>query len=76
VIKAGRPWRWGRSTTALPRVEADVVVVVARRDEGGLVTEPCLLLESEHVAPEAERTFEIGHLEVNVADRDARINPR
>jgi len=53
-----------------------VMVVSARGDERSLVAHPCLLLEAEHVAPEAERTLEIGDLQVDVTDVDARVDPR
>jgi hypothetical protein len=51
-----------------------VVVVPARRDEGGLPAEPVLELETEHVAPERERPVEVGDLQVDVADVDAGID--
>jgi len=52
------------------------MVVSARGDERSLVAHPCLLLEAEHVAPETECAVEIGHLQVDVSDVDARVDRR
>ena len=51
-----------------------MVVVAAGAQEGGLVAVARRLLEAEHVAPEPERAVEIGDLEVDVADVDARMD--
>ena len=50
-----------------------MVVIAARGDERRLVAHPRLLLEAEDVAPEPERTIEIRHLQVHMADVDARV---
>jgi hypothetical protein len=52
-----------------------VVVVVVGGEERSLVAHPLLDIEPEHVAVEPDRPIEIGHLQVNVADVDARIDP-
>ncbi len=76
VIEPGRP-RWSRrSPLRLSGVEPDVVVVAARGDERGLVTHWRLLLETEDVPPEGECAIEIGHLQVDVPDVDARVEQR
>ena len=49
------------------------MVVAACGEERGLVAEAGLLLEPEGVTPEGERTIEIGHLQVDVADVDAGV---
>ena len=51
-----------------------MVVVAAGRDERGLVAHALLQLEAEHAAVEAERALEVGDLQVDVADVDARID--
>jgi hypothetical protein len=51
-----------------------VVVVAAGRDEGYLLAEALLQLESEHAAVEGEGAIEVGDLEVDVADVDAGID--
>ena len=51
-----------------------MVVVVARRDERRLVAVALLHLEPEHVAVEAERAVDVGHLQVDVSDVDAGID--
>ena len=68
------PGGGGEPPLRLPGVEADVVVVAAGRDEGGLVADPLLQLEAEHAAVELERAVEVGHFEVDVADVDAGID--
>ena len=66
-----------RSALALPGVEADVVVIAARRDEGGLPAIHLLQFEAEHAAIEIQRPLEVGDLQVNMADarsgRDGRL---
>ena len=53
-----------------------MVVIAARGDERSLVAHARLLLEPEHVAPEGECAVEVGHLEVDVPDIDARVERR
>ena len=62
------------SRRRLPRVQPDVVVVAARRDEGRLVAEALLELEAEHAALERERPVDVRDLEVDVPDVDARVD--
>jgi hypothetical protein len=50
------------------------MVVVARGDEGGLIAELLLQLEAENAAVKADRSLEIGDLQMDVADVDARID--
>jgi hypothetical protein len=56
---------------ALPGVEADVVMIAARRNERRAVAHPLHHLEAEHAAIEAERAVEIGDLEMNMPDPGA-----
>ena len=51
-----------------------MVVVAACGDERRLRAVPRLLLEAEDAAVEVERPLEIGDLQVDVADVDARID--
>jgi hypothetical protein len=50
------------------------MVVAAGREERRLLPDARLLLEPEDISPEAEGTLQISHLEVDMADGDARIN--
>jgi len=68
-----RAGRRGRTAAALPGVQADVVVISACRDEGGLITHPLLKLEANHSAPELKRSLDIGDLEVDVTDIDKGV---
>jgi hypothetical protein len=60
----------------VPGIEADVVVVAARRDEGSFVADPLLQLEAEDPGVEVERPVEVGDFEMDVADVDAGIDRR
>jgi hypothetical protein len=51
-----------------------VVVVAARGDERRLISHALLKLETENAAVEVERALDVGNLEMNVADVDARVN--
>jgi deazaflavin-dependent oxidoreductase (nitroreductase family) len=51
-----------------------VVVVAAGREEDGLIPVARLLLEAEHADVEVERTLDVRHLEMDVADVDAWVN--
>src|SRR4051794_10347263 len=68
VVEAGPTRRGRRAAAALPGVEADVVVIAAGRDEGGLRPEARGELKAEDAAIERQRAFEVGHLEVDVPD--------
>src|SRR5919197_5985604 len=67
VVQAGGAGGGGRPVLALPRVEGDVVVVAARREEGraAKVDEQ---VEAQHVTIEADGTVQVGDLEVDVPD--------
>jgi len=73
VVEAGVRRRGRRPARALPSVQTDVVVVVARGQEGGV--EPDLTTidvhaEAERVAIERDSAVEIRDVEVDVADAD------
>jgi hypothetical protein len=51
-----------------------VVVIAPGRHEGRLGAVALHQLKAEHAAIEGERALEIRHLEVNMADPDARID--
>ena len=59
---------------ALPRIETDVVVVPAGTYERRLGAYSLDDVEPKYIAVESERTIEIGHLEVYVADIHSRVN--
>ena len=59
---------------ALPRVQADMMVVAARREECRLRSVTLGDLEAQHIAIEAERAIEVGDFEMHVADGYARID--
>ena len=57
-----------RAAAALPCVQADVVVIAARRDERRVLAHPLLQLEAEHADVEVERALDVRHLQVDVTD--------
>jgi hypothetical protein len=74
MIKAGAARGRVRSASTLPRIQCDVVMIPASREEGGLRAPPLRDFEAEHAAVECERPLEIRHLQVNVTDSYGRID--
>jgi len=74
VIEAGGSGRGRGAGLAFPGVEADVVVVTAGGDEGGLVAVALGELEAEDVDVEVESAFEVGDFEVDVADASVGVD--
>ena len=77
VVEAGVAGGRRRRAGALPRVEADVVVVVAGGQEGGVEADRARVgghAEAERVAVEGERAIEVGDPEVDVADADGGVD--
>jgi hypothetical protein len=68
VVEAGAAGRGRRTARALPRVQADVVVVTARRKKGRLVTQADQEIKAHQVAVETDGPVEVGDPEVDVAD--------
>ena len=76
VKKPGRALSRRRTALALPRIQTDVMMISARTDECGLRAEALHQLEAEHAAIELERAIKISHLQVNMADVNARVDRR
>ena len=77
VVEAGVAGRRRRGAGALPRVDPDVVVVVAGGEEGGVEADLAPVgghAEAERVAVEGERAVEVGDPEVHVADADGGVD--
>jgi hypothetical protein len=71
VVEAGVAGRRRRGARALPRVQADVVVVVARREEHRVQADLTRVgghAEAERVAIERERAVQVGDAQVHVPD--------
>src|SRR5581483_7731379 len=73
-VEPGRPGRRRRAALRLPGVQRDVVVVAAGGEEDGLLAVAVRDVEAEHAVPELERPIEVGDLEVDVTDVDARVD--
>jgi hypothetical protein len=77
VVEAGVPGRRRRAARALPGVQADVMVIVARRQEGGVEPELTAVrghAQSEQVVVEADRTVEVRHPQVHMADANGGMD--
>ena len=77
VVEAGVAGRRRTGAGALPRVDPDVVVVVAGGEEGGVEAALAAVgrhAEPEGVAIERQRAVEVGDPEVDVADADGRVD--
>src|SRR5688572_24638175 len=74
MIQTRRAERGWTSPGTFPCVEANVVMITARRNERRLTTESLLQFESKNVAVELQRPLQIGHLQVNVPDAHSRVN--
>ena len=77
VEEPGVPGGGPRRPRALPRVDRDVMVIVARGQEDRVDAGVARIrdhLEAERVAVERERTVEVGNLEVDVSDSDGRVD--
>ena len=68
VIQAGVTGRRRPAPFAMPRVQADVMMVSAGGHERRLRTVPLRELETQHTDIEPERPFEVRDLEMDVTD--------
>ena len=68
VEETGVARRWGRAVLALPGIEAEVVVIVVKRQEDGLVTVFGNHAHADNLGVEFGGTGDVGDFEVAVAD--------
>lgn len=74
MVQSGRSRRrWGTIGT-LPGVQTDVMVVAASRDKRSLIAVSLSKFKAQYVAVKSQRPFQIGNLQMNVADADPGIN--
>src|SRR5689334_4654118 len=73
MVKTGCPGRWRRSAAAFPRVEPEVMMITACRNEGRPGPAGCER-KTQHTAVEIERPLQIRDLEVHVTDPDPRVD--
>src|SRR5262249_4096029 len=73
VMQSGVAARRLAAAFAVPRVQRDVMVIVARGQERGSV-EPRNDLEPEQVAVERDRRAEVGDAQMDVADPGFRVD--
>jgi hypothetical protein len=71
VIEPGRPRRRGRAAGALPAVEADMMMIAARRDERRVAPVALGQREAEHADIEVQDPPEIGDFQMDMADTGA-----
>ena len=71
--QAGGTFGRRSATHAFPRVQTDVVVISARGEECGLPAVALRDLEAQNIPIELQRTIEVRHFQVDVADADLRM---
>jgi hypothetical protein len=72
-----QPRRAGRrrlSSCAFPSVEADVMMITTGQQERRLRAEALRDFKAKPVAVKLQRTFQVGHFQVNVADADVGVD--
>src|SRR5258707_11940912 len=72
VEQSGGPRSRRMAILAFPGVQADVMVIAARRNERRARGQALHQLESQHTAIKSQRAIEIGHLEMNMPDAGSR----
>jgi hypothetical protein len=73
VIKAGCAWRRRRSTRTFPSVQANVMVIVTGGKKRCLRAVALREFEAQRIAVKRECPFQIGYLQVDVANPDLRM---
>jgi hypothetical protein len=73
MVQAGGTFGGRRATHTFPRVQTDVVVISARGEECGLTAVALRDLEAQNIPIELQRTIEVRHFQVDVADADLRM---
>src|SRR2546425_10783361 len=74
MVQAGRPWCGLRGAAPRPGVQADMMVVAARRQEHGVPAVCRGHLEAQDVAVEGEGAVQVRHGQMDVADTGFRID--
>src|ERR1700682_1126161 len=76
MIKTGCAGGRRRATRALPRVQADMMVITTCGDEGSLRSVALHQLKTQHATIKLEGTFKVRDFEVDMADAYLRVNHR
>src|SRR5436190_10102887 len=76
MIEPGRILGWRRSTQAFPSVEPDVMMITAGGNKCRLRSVTLHQFKPEHPAVKGKRPLDIRHLQVDMADANARIDWR
>ena len=74
VVQSRGTGRRGPTARALPRVEPNVMVVPTRANESCLRSHTCREFEAKYTAVKLQGPFEVGDSQVDVSNRDPRIN--
>lgn len=74
VIQSGRAGSWRRTASTLPCIQSDVMMITTGGKKRRLTPHALRDLEAQHVAIKSKRAFEIGDLEMDMADFDPCIN--
>ena len=74
-MKKPRRPPWGRrSPCALPDIQPDMVMVIARGDESGLRAITLSQVEAEDAAVKIKGALKVGNLQVDMANPDAVVD--
>ena len=68
MVKTGRAWGRRTPARALPGVKADMMMIASRGNESRAIAETLSQFEAKHAAVEIQRTFEIRHLKMHMAE--------
>jgi hypothetical protein len=74
MVKASRSQRRWRPAGAFPRIQAYVMVIASSREKRCFLSVALRDLKAEHIAIKVERTFQVGHLQMNMANPDLWMN--
>lgn len=74
MVEPGGTGRGRRTTRTLPGVQTNMMMIAAGRKEGRLASIPLRELKPEHIPIKRERTLQVSHLQVDMANPRFRGN--
>src|SRR5205807_10072258 len=74
MVKAGCARRWWRTAVALPRVQGDMMMIPAGRQENRALAISLYHLEAEYSGVKVQGALKVGDLEMYVSNTNLRMN--
>src|SRR2546421_13103612 len=68
VIETGNPGWWGRTASAFPCVQSNMMMITACGEECGLASVPLRKFKTKHITIEPQRPIKIGNLQMDVSN--------